>query len=1738
MRLPKVEIRSLFWQGKVRFTNTAAVLLLALTCLCVASRSALAQGAIDNNLADAGAQPGRMASGPVTAPAAFSGTERPDTASFLMSEPILNLPGRGLNLGLNLNYDSSLYQKDYDGGDLTVLSTRQGPTHDSVKGYPAYGFTLGFGLLIRHNTVIKDCTYSQTDPTISCPGPAPPSPGPTYRSGTITFIDNTGARHRMINGFSTDLSELRYKVEGETPTITYPDGMKVIFGSKRLQQTGSTRKTYFCPDNGQGTQNCKIYDEYFSPTKIVDRNGNYIEISYVETSGEFFYNSGGPRIAKIVDTLGRETIFNYDPTYFSLASITVPGFEPGTRREVARFIYGGNLTRDHYFLNQQTYSEPHIKQLKYVYFPGTKTGVKYSWSSYCQVYKVERVAGMEYDADTNTVTVEGQVTASTEYNYPVTRANLDFQLPSYTKRTDYWMNTNGSMVGPVVHQFSVDYTSEYRTSITTTTTPDGTVVEVRKRYYPAQDPASETADKWDDGLVLEEKITKAGKLYSKVNYHWGSANRIPLLLDQTVTNDAEQLKKTEFTYYGSADSGFTGVYTNIKEVKEYGFDGAEIKRTEITYETGVEWKNRWLVKLPKSITIYEGGATAPSSIVEYTYDGNTYLTPYSDVLMYDEGTPLQRGNVTSVTTYTNAAAPAQGVTITSAMSYDIAGNMVQSVDPKGNISTVAFSLEYHYAYPVRTTTPKPDASGVYASSVELVTETTYNFNTGLVTTTKDVNSQAITYEYDDPIERLTRVNEPDGGWTAYEYGDSAGNFYLKTVKALTNSSSVASYQYFDGLGRKTRVFSYDGSSAAKTWVAADTEYDTMGRVVRVSNPYFVSTLGGTIAAASINWTTRTYDPLGRVRTVTTDDGAQVKTDYDGSRALMTDAAGKKRLMDSNALGQLTDVWEIKPSDSATESVPAFPTLPAGTAGYHTSYAYDIRGNLRKVQQGAQRRYYAYDSMSRLIRVKLPEQGTHANFNLDTSLVSSLSDSNNAWSLSLEYENNNNLKSRTDARGVKATYSYDALNRVTKCNYSLINAAPSNYTAAPNIEYFYDGLGLPTGVVAPNAQGRLTSIRSSVSETQYTAFDELGRITQHQQVTGGQPPYSMGYTYDLAGNMTTQTYPSGRIVNTEYDPAGRISRISGPSAPGLTDTRVYASQFVYAAHMAVSSVKIGTVWQHTTFDPKRLQPTQIGVGASATDSSQLRLDYTYGTTDNNGNLRTQTITIPDLTQAMVQTYTYDDLNRLQSAEEAVGGARQWIQTFKYDPYGNRSLDTSVVNNVHRTTPALVGLNPKITEATNLIEPRADTTEQYAYDKAGNLTKDRDGNQFSYDGENRQVSYTLKGVTAPAAKYSYDGDGRRVKKVVGNETTIFVYNALSQLVAEYSTVSPTTSGTSYIFTDTLGTPRMVINNGVVTRHDYLPFGDEIMVYSGRATAQSYQGDLLRQKFTGYERDYETGLDYAQARYFSKDLGRFNSVDPSLGSGKPDDPQSWNRYTYALNNPLRYIDPDGLDPFTPVWVKNVVTGRYRVYLTQEAYDEFLESVTVDSDWVPAMPGERLHLGYLSANSDLEWYRRNVHLEGKDVYIGEDGNFHEIPINPSLYNEEFLPAMKGYATAIKPWVKAAFYVDLFLVSGLSTLGPVGGATLGLESQAAGQTMAVIGRVVYTNGYQGMKGVETLNMAKSAWSLARNDLWVKSVIRRRLTVLISTPEAEIAGTITAREIAQFLEAGYTRFGNYLVPPP
>jgi len=451
-----------------------------------------------------------------------------------------------------------------------------------------------------------------------------------------------------------------------------------------------------------------------------------------------------------------------------------------------------------------------------------------------------------------------------------------------------------------------------------------------------------------------------------------------------------------------------------------------------------------------------------------------------------------------------------------------------------------------------------------------------------------------------------------------------------------------------------------------------------------------------------------------------------------------------------------------------------------------------------------------------------------------------------------------------------------------------------------------------------SKGKTTKVSSSVSETKYTSFDNVGRLLTHQQITDGQT-YSTGYVYNLSGALIEQTYPSGRTVKNVIDNDGELSivRSRKTTSHGYWN---YADGFTYNASGAVEKMQLGSGrWETASFN-NRMQVTQIGLGVTNNTQNLLKLEFDYeganpGSTvsdRNNGSMREQKITVPTVGESSgfiaTQTYSYDGLNRLGSATENISSAQTWKQTFSYDRYGNRRFNTESNNTT--TLPENFDpdvFNPTISTSTNRL-----ASSRYQYDENGSLTVNAEGQQFSYNAESlqKEVKDSQNNVLG---QYIYDGEGRRVKRLTATDTTIFVYNAIGQLVAEYSTQIETTNAqVSYLTTDMLGSPRVLTDeNGIVTsRKDFAPFGEET-VTEQRISALGYNPPNIRQDFTGYEKDEETGLEYAKARYFSQGHGRFTSVDPLTSSGAIKNPQTFNRYSYGLNNPYVFTDPLGLKP-----------------------------------------------------------------------------------------------------------------------------------------------------------------------------------------------------------------------------------
>src|SRR6202008_530923 len=354
-----------------------------------------------------------------------------------------------------------------------------------------------------------------------------------------------------------------------------------------------------------------------------------------------------------------------------------------------------------------------------------------------------------------------------------------------------------------------------------------------------------------------------------------------------------------------------------------------------------------------------------------------------------------------------------------------------------------------------------------------------------------------------------------------------------------------------------------------------------------------------------------------------------------------------------------------------------------------------------------------------------------------------------------------------------------LNRVTLVDYS---------DSTPDARYYYDSQTLPGGAPSythGSANGRLIAMTygssSSINGTYY-GYDVMGRVNQQRQVTGGNT-YSLSYTYNLAGLLATETYPTSRVLTHSYDNAGRLSQIGD----GTTN---FASSFSYAPSGGLLSETWGNGAVHSVAYNNALQVSQIKLKQSSSGSELQRYDYLYGEvtqssgsvdkSKNNGQIgRIDGIINGSSTKEWEQRYSYDELGRLSIGSEyqqGTGSTPSWKQEFTYDRYGNRFQSGSGNTGVGFTPVD----SSDITAATNRFISIGSTP--VTYDAAGNITQDAKFRfmNYSYDANGRQTAAWATNSDLSQSTV-YDCEGQRVQVTWNGVTHTMVYDIFGQLIA---------------------------------------------------------------------------------------------------------------------------------------------------------------------------------------------------------------------------------------------------------------------------------------------------------------------------------------------------------------------
>ena len=1357
----------------------------------------------------------------------------PSTLGMEIQIPLGNYRGRaGLNLPVTLSYSSKLWRFEYNFFNPGHYSSSGVPIGDGYTGVVARyaehsmsGWTtsLGFPFLDGAPTQYYDETGYPSKDANSCPGMTicytvdrqviwmPDGSSHEFRSTDMpkAVNDNTPFPDDM---YAVDGSRMRY--QKSTQTLFMPDGSRYLLGSKQYVDRNGNTLTY-------DSVNSRWLDTLGRPVSLppVSMPGTNFQPSM--SPGSYTYSLPGVNGTSISYTfvwkhLGDPNVLTTSQPLQYTADTDCSWGNANSPR-----LFASDSGSRTCIVNANTVFNPVV--LYQIVLP-TGRAYTFTYDIYGEIDKVQfPTGGYERYAYGNVGTIDTLASPYRQANRGVTDC---FVSAGGTGSDEaHWQYAGGGLSPITITAPDNSQTVRYinaTVSLGGPTSPwsydpatNGTAFD--ERNYSAPDGGGVRH-------MLRRKLTDWATTGSNGS---GSTNANVATRNPRISREVEILLDTggnalaKSTTYGYDTTYQFNVSVDQTSVVEYDYvsvaqttaqsgamssipTGSSVLRTTLTsYLTGNSaYRLRNIVGLPTAVTVQNasGGTVAQTTIGYDEYS----LISYGQIAGWSDPGTSVRGNATTTSRWLDTA----GTYIPTHAQYDQAGSTVNSWDARGNMTQTAYSSGYAYAYPTSVTTPVPDPTGAYGSTSSLVTMTAYDFTTGLVTSTTDANNQTTSLQYNDPLDRLTQVSRPDGGQTTYTHVDThqCGPYVLTQTLLDSSGRQSQAWQFFDGMGRPYLTETDEHQDTNNPYLRTDTQYDSMGRVFKVSNPY--RTTGCTANPNPSGWTQTAYDGLSRPTQVwTTTDNSVVTTAYSGNTVTVTDQTGKQRISKSDARGLLTEVWEVTPND--TTKYPGidsgFFTAADGTTytvyGYRTSYIYDALDNPRTVNQGGQLRFFMYDSLSRLIRGKNPEQAAGSSASNMTDPVTG----NTQWSMAYGYDNNGNLTARVDALNVTTTYGYDTLNRMTTVRYT---------DGTKDIDRHYDG--------AINGKGRFyyfnwdpngnnTRFDTHLAVDQY---DAMGRIVQYRQhfFTSGvaSPQFLVTRAYDYVGHVTSQTYPSGHSVSYSYDIEGRFNGLSGNIGDGVS--RTYSTGVTYSELGGIQQEQFGTLTPlyHKLHYNVRGQLYDVRLSTVSWASDQWAwnrgalinfystADYSANDTtralsgtDNNGNLRRSYHFVPlDAASAYGSTgsgsyayyyddYGYDSLNRITSDTETAGtstsgASTPFSQAYRYDRWGNRTINASLTWGA----PA-----PQFTAdpTTNRLSPPAGYT--MSYDAAGNLTFDNYTGQGTraYDAEGRMKQ--AQDIYQNWSTYTYDADGRRVKRATAYGETWQVYGVDGELLAEY-------------------------------------------------------------------------------------------------------------------------------------------------------------------------------------------------------------------------------------------------------------------------------------------------------------------------------------------------------------------
>ena len=762
------------------------------------------------------------------------------------------------------------------------------------------------------------------------------------------------------------------------------------------------------------------------------------------------------------------------------------------------------------------------------------------------------------------------------------------------------------------------------------------------------------------------------------------------------------------------------------------------------------------------------------------------------------------------------------------------------------------------------------------------------FEYGGVNKTAEVDKREHRMEFRyDRINRLIEFKDPLGQTITTVYRDAARQIEETDKKRLVKTTQLDALARLISVTRsgiKLEEHTYDGNNNRVLSTDANGNqtqflYDGANRLTeRIDG----------LASDEETRTTFLYDDVGNL--LEEKDGRDTGVPFDirnaydelNRREVMTDAEGNTTSFEYDEEGNRTAVNEPK------------------SVGHRTEFDFGELNELIEVRMPDGGVYnYAYDANRNRIRQEDGE-GNVVTFSYDRlnrlDLMTQAPD-DLRYITDHDYDANGNEIKLTDPKRQVFRFTYDELNRLKTKTYNLTAADFALLTRTHEITFHYD---------ANDNLERVDELKSSGTDppaivSSFKTYDTLDRLTSETDAWGR----TLGYEYDPQGNRTALTDPDLNRTTYDYDELNRLEFLTLEAGTASAQTVVY-DYFPDSLKKTVTNPN-GTSSTYT-YDAADRMETITHDGPGGVVSAYV---YEY---DQNSNRTQQIETNAGRTETT--TYDYDFVNRLKTVTYEVGSANANQVTYTYDQTGNRLTEQEVQLDTSTLTKDLLYAYDDINRLDAIDDLLGSDDVAYTYDPNGNtLSKTKAGvtTEFLYDIRD-QLSEVRQDASV-LGRYGYDYDRRRIFKIGDDGIRRYSYDQLSVIteaneanatVSKYDYgldqlvgLDNTTEGRSFFHLDILGS--------TVSLTEAVGSSRQSIFYDAWGNERDRVGVSANKfTFTGHEKDEETGLIYAKARFYDPDVGRFLNQDEFLGDAS--NPPSLHRYFYANENPLFFVDLDG--------------------------------------------------------------------------------------------------------------------------------------------------------------------------------------------------------------------------------------